>query len=285
MARNKSMKEQLEGIAISVAPIVSKEKKRESKQYGGIATAISKAVGKKLSKSKRKKLKDKQTAPTEEAAQELGEMTDTANQLRQRGFSDNRIEELLEEAYELGEPDDLIRALKKPLVREQKQEGGDVDSQMTVMMTKPMKSDEQMEDDFIDFVVTNALDNTEQKKLMDTLESDEEISVIFDKLMSTATEFAGSGPVEGPGSAVSDSIPARLSDGEFVITAKATEEIGADNLQRMMDDAEAKADDRQNMQEGGEAEEEKDTYGRPIMESDKDEEIKKAMLGVNPRLA
>ena len=120
---------------------------------------------------------------------------------------------------------------------------------------------------------------------MDTLESDEEISVIFDKLMSTATEFAGSGPVEGPGSAVSDSIPARLSDGEFVITAKATEEIGADNLQRMMDDAEAKADDRQNMQEGGEAEEEKDTYGRPIMESDKDEEIKKAMLSANPRLA
>tara|TARA_X000001382_G_scaffold2417_1_gene2875 strand:- start:39 stop:902 length:864 start_codon:yes stop_codon:yes gene_type:complete len=284
MARNKSMKEQLEGIAISVAPIVSKEKKRESKQYGGIATAISKAVGKKLSKSKRKKLKDKQTAPTEEAAQELGEMTDTANQLRQRGFSDNRIEELLEEAYELGEPDDLIRALKKPLVREQKQEGGDVDSQMTVMMTKPMKSDEQMEDDFIDFVVTNALDNTEQKKLMDTLESDEEISVIFDKLMSTATEFAGSGPVEGPGSAVSDSIPARLSDGEFVFTTKAAEEIGADNLQRMMEDAEASAEERQNMQVGGEAEEEeKDMYGRSILESDKDEEINKAMLSVNPR--
>jgi len=211
-------------------------------------------------------------------------MTDTANQLRQRGFSDNRIEELLEEAYELGEPDDLIRALKKPLVREQKQEGGDVDSQMTVMMTKPMKSDEQMEDDFIDFVVTNALDNTEQKKLMDTLESDEEISVIFDKLMSTATEFAGSGPVEGPGSAVSDSIPARLSDGEFVFTTKAAEEIGADNLQRMMEDAEASAEERQNMQVGGEAEEEeKDMYGRSILESDKDEEINKAMLSVNPR--
>ena len=289
MARNKSMKEQLEGIAISVAPIVSKEKKRESKQYGGIATAISKAVGKKLSKSKRKKLKDKQTAPTEEAAQELGEMTDTANQLRQRGFSDNRIEELLEEAYELGEPDDLIRALKKPLVREQKQEGGDVDNQMTIMMSKPMesapmKSDEQMEDDFIDFVVNSALSSAEQKKLMDTLESDEEVSIIFDKLMSTATEFAGSGPVEGPGSAVSDSIPARLSDGEFVFTAKATEEIGADNLQRMMEDAEASAEERQNMQVGGEAEEEeKDMYGRSILESDKDEEIRKAMLSVNPR--
>ena len=80
---------------------------------------------------------------------------------------------------------------------------------MTVMMSKPMKSDEQMEDDFIDFVVNNALNSAEQKKLMDTLESDEEVSIIFDKLMSTATEFAGSGPVEGPRSAVSDSIPAR----------------------------------------------------------------------------
>ena len=286
------MKEQLEGIAISVAPIVSKEKKRESKQYGGIATAISKAVGKKLSKSKAKKSKGNRTAPTEEAAQELGEMTDTANQLRQRGLSDNRIEELLVEAYELGEPDDLIRALKKPLVREQKQEGGDVDNQMTIMMSKPMesapmKSDEQMEDDFIDFVVTSALSSAEQKKLMDTLESDEEVSIIFDKLMSTATEFAGSGPVEGPGSAVSDSIPARLSDGEFVFTSKAANQIGAERLQSMMEDAEMQADaeGRENMQVGGEAEkeEEKDVYGRSILASDKDEEIKKAMLSVNPR--
>jgi hypothetical protein len=240
MAQNKSMKEQLEGIAISVAPIVSKPK-RKKKLKGGQAKLDANKDGK-ISGEDFKMLRDK----------------------KEKGGKVKKDVMDLKYAY---------------------QEGGDVDSQMTVMMTKPMKSDEQMEDDFIDFVVTNALDNTEQKKLMDTLESDEEISVIFDKLMSTATEFAGSGPVEGPGSAVSDSIPARLSDGEFVITAKATEEIGADNLQRMMDDAEAKADDRQNMQEGGEAEEEKDTYGRPIMESDKDEEIKKAMLGVNPRLA
>mgnify|MGYP003115656773 CR=1 FL=1 len=216
MARNKSMKEQLEGIAISVAPIVSKPKRKKKLKGGKV----------------KKDVKD------------------------------------LKYAY---------------------QEGGDVDNQMTIMMSKPiesvpMKSDEQMEDDFIDFVVNNALNSAEQKKLMDTLESDEEVSIIFDKLMSTATEFAGSGPVEGPGSAVSDSIPARLSDGEFVFTAKATEEIGADNLQRMMEDAEASAEERQNMQVGGEAEEEeKDMYGRPIMESDKDEEIKKAMLSVNPR--
>jgi len=150
---------------------------------------------------------------------------------------------------------------------------------------KEMKSDEVMEDDYIDFIVSQSLTSDEEKMLNKELEQNDELSMVFDKVMETASEFAGSGPVEGPGSAVSDSIPARLSDGEFVITAKATEEIGADNLQRMMDDAEAKADDRQNMQEGGEAEEEKDTYGRPIMESDKDEEIKKAMLGVNPRLA
>ena len=151
--------------------------------------------------------------------------------------------------------------------------------------SKEMKSDSVMEDDYIDFIVSQSLTSDEEKMLNKELEQNDELSMVFDKVMETASEFAGSGPVEGPGSAVSDSIPARLSDGEFVFTTKAAKEIGADNLQRMMDDAEAKADQRQNMQEGGEAEEEKDTYGRPIMESDKDEEIKKAMLGVNPRLA
>ena len=239
MAQNKSMKEQLEGIAISVAPIVSKPK-RKKKLKGGQAKLDANKDGK-ISGEDFKMLRDK----------------------KEKGGKVKKDVMDLKYAY---------------------QEGGDVDNQMTVMMSKPMKSDEQMEDDFIDFVVNNALNSAEQKKLMDTLESDEEVSIIFDKLMSTATEFAGSGPVEGPGSAVSDSIPARLSDGEFVFTAKATEEIGADNLQRMMEDAEAKAEERQNMQVGGEAEEEeKDVYGRSILESDKDEEIKNAMLSVNPR--
>jgi len=149
---------------------------------------------------------------------------------------------------------------------------------------KAMKSDEVMEDDYIDFIVSQSLTSDEEKMLNKELEQNDELSIVFDKVMETASEFAGSGPVDGPGSAVSDSIPARLSDGEFVFTTKAAEEIGADNLQRMMEDAEAKADQRQNMQVGGEAEEEeKDMYGRLIMESDKDEEIKKAMLSVNPR--
>ena len=57
-----------------------------------------------------------------------------------------------------------------------------------------------------------------------------------------ASEFAGSGPVDGPGSGVSDSIPARLSDGEFVFTSKAVDQIGIDTLQQMMSDAEMEAD-------------------------------------------
>ena len=162
-----------------------------------------------------------------------------------------------------------------------------VEKEMMPEDNKEMKSDSVMEDDYIDFVVSQSLNNDEQEMLMKELESNPELSTIFDKVLETASEFAGSGPVEGPGSAVSDSIPARLSDGEFVFTAKAAQQIGADRLQRMMEDAEMQADSagRQNMQEGGKAEEEKDTYGRPIMESDKDEEIKKARLSANPRLA
>ena len=162
-----------------------------------------------------------------------------------------------------------------------------VEKEMMPEDNKEMKSDSVMEDDYIDFVVSQSLNNDEQEMLMKELESNPELSTIFDKVLETASEFAGSGPVEGPGSAVSDSIPARLSDGEFVFTAKAAQQIGADRLQRMMEDAEMQADSagRQNMQDGGKAEEENDTYGRPIMESDKDEEIKKAMLSANPRLA
>ena len=119
---------------------------------------------------------------------------------------------------------------------------------------EPMKSDEQMENDYLDFVVEESLSETEERYLLDKLEEDEQLSMIFDKVMEVATEFAGSGPVEGPGSGVSDSIPARLSDGEFVFTAKATEQIGADNLQRMMEEAEMEADapmERQARRSGG----------------------------------
>jgi hypothetical protein len=148
------------------------------------------------------------------------------------------------------------------LLRKQKQEGGSIDDQMQMAMgmteepqimekNTSMLPDEEMEDNYLDFIIDEALDEEEESMLMSKLEQDEQLSMLFDKVLEVASEFAGSGPVEGPGSGVSDSIPARLSDGEFVFTAKATEEIGADELMRMMKDAEAAADKRQGMAHGG----------------------------------
>ena len=128
--------------------------------------------------------------------------------------------------------------------------------EMEMESETPMESDSEMEDNYLDFIINEALTEEEEDMLMSKLEQDEELSMLFDKVIEVASEFAGSGPVEGPGTGVSDSIPARLSDGEFVFTAKAVEEIGADNLMAMMKEAEMKADERQEMQEGGMVEEE-----------------------------
>ena len=138
------------------------------------------------------------------------------------------------------------------LLRKQKQEGGSIDDQMQMAMNQPMMPDEEMEDNYLDFIIDEALTEDEEDMLTSKLEQDEQLSMLFDKVLEVASEFAGSGPVDGPGTGVSDSIPARLSDGEFVFTAKATEEIGADELMRMMKDAEAQADQRQQVANGGE---------------------------------
>jgi hypothetical protein len=114
-----------------------------------------------------------------------------------------------------------------------------------------MSSDSEMEDDYVDFLMKEALDEKEIQFLNEQLESNDKLSVIFDKVIDVASEFSGEGPVEGPGTGVSDSIPARLSDGEFVFTAKAVEEIGADNLEAIMMEAESNADQRQGMATGG----------------------------------
>ena len=182
--------------------------------------------------------------------------------------------------------------------RSKKQEGGDVEAQMEDMLpveeaSMPIEQepevlpDEQMEDEYLDFIISQSLSPEEETSLMNKLEADPELSVMFDKLMETATEFSGAGPVDGPGSEVSDSIPARLSDGEFVVTAKATDQIGADRLQSMMEDAEAEADaTRQQNAEGGEVEDETkvDRFGKPVDEDIAEDEIRKGMMSVNPRM-
>ena len=140
--------------------------------------------------------------------------------------------------------------------------------------------DEQMEEDYLGFIVDEALDDEEQTYLMSKLENDPQLSQIFDKVVGTASEFSGSGPVEGPGTGVSDSIPARLSEGEFVFTDKATEQIGADELQQMMDDAE-RAYDGGLMRKllGGKVQTEEGLLASSA--STDDEEIKKNMVSSN----
>jgi len=158
-------------------------------------------------------------------------------------------------------------------------EGGAMDDQMNAlaisvapakveekempMEEEPMLPDEEMEEDYVDYVVEETLATEDKMYLNAALEKDAKLSEIFDQVVESATEFTGSGTVEGPGTGRSDSIPARLSDGEFVFTAKATEEIGEDTLMSMMKEAEAAADNRQMAYEGGMIREEKEVMVAP----------------------
>ena len=178
--------------------------------------------------------------------------------------------------------------------RERKQEGGsmllppELSSEVPVDTYTPEDQanaeetqlpDEEVEENYVDFILSEALDGEEQSYLMDALEGDPQLSQIFDKVVDTASEFSGEGEVEGPGTGVSDSIPARLSDGEFVMTQKATDQIGADNLQSLMDEAERAYD--------GGLQRMKYAFGGIVgsdeeeLLEEEDEEIKKQMLSAN----
>ena len=237
---------------------------REQYVIGGLSKILSKAASK--LKSKKKSTKSNYEDMTYvEARDELDELEnelyETYEMARDAGDDSqyfNQISFLQEEIK------DVKKVLNKKLDekaanRKKNNEGGSIDDQMMMVMTPPiesemdsdMESDEDMEDNYTRFIMEEALTEDEEDMLMSKLEQDEELAMLFDKVIDVAQEFAGSGPVEGPGSGVSDSIPARLSDGEFVFTAKAVEEIGADNLMAMMKEAEAAADERQPAQMGG----------------------------------
>jgi hypothetical protein len=135
--------------------------------------------------------------------------------------------------------------------------------------------DNEMENEYTEYVLGESLSDDEQDYLLERLAEDDRLGGIFDKLMDTAGEFAGEGAVEGPGDGTSDSIPARLSDGEFVFTKKSVEVIGADKLQEMMDDAERDYDeDREEKYEGG-------MMDSLMGEQDYDEEVHNQMLSAN----
>ncbi|SVC39472.1 uncharacterized protein METZ01_LOCUS292326 [marine metagenome] len=137
--------------------------------------------------------------------------------------------------------------------------------------------DEEMEDGYMEFVLNEALDPEEQEYLMNSLEADPQLSQIFDKVVETASEFSGAGEVQGPGDGISDSIPARLSDGEFVMTQKATEQLGPDNLQTLMDEAERAYDGglmRERRYLGGVFQDDEEELGQG---SSTDDDIRKLM--------
>jgi hypothetical protein len=187
-------------------------------------------------------------------------MADKATSLAVRGNTDIVIESPNEKQMYISLGQKMIDGEK----RIKKAEGGEMGQQMDMLMgmeqEQTMLPDEEMEEDYVDYVIEETLSNEDRNYLIDALEKDDKLSEIFDQVVESATEFTGSGTVEGPGTGRSDSIPARLSDGEFVFTAKATEEIGADSLMSMMNDAEAAVDERQTMADGGEVEEEETVY-------------------------
>ena len=189
--------------------------------------------------------------------------------------------------------DENVQAFKKN-TRTAKEEGGEMEKEMNMerpemedqmnalaisvepamveempaeMEEQEMLPDEEMEEDYVDYVMAETLTNEDRNYLIDTLEKDDRLSEIFDQVVESATEFSGSGPIEGPGSEKSDSIPARLSDGEFVFTAKAVEEIGSDNLMSMMKEAEASAEQRQGVAYGGMIDEEDEAIPLPTQGS------------------
>ena len=92
------------------------------------------------------------------------------------------------------------------------------------------------EEEVDDILDTSMLSESEEQIFEEALEMFPELEAIVPKI--TATEFTEDELVEGPGTGTSDSIPALLSDGEFVFTAKAVKNIGIDKLRKMMKQAE-----------------------------------------------
>ncbi len=134
-------------------------------------------------------------------------------------------------------------------------EGGEVDFDAAGSMLSPevplnfedevLMEDEMMMDEEEDTM--GGLSPEDEEILFQALSDYPELEEILNKLgaiMSPSMDvFDEEGSVEGPGTGTSDSIPANLSDGEFVFTAKAVKQLGVDKLRKMMAKAEEDYDD------------------------------------------
>ncbi len=117
----------------------------------------------------------------------------------------------------------------------------------TMMAETNMEMEAEDDMDYDSILDTSALSEEEETVLDEAIEMHPELEAILPKLV--ATEFTEDELVEGPGDGTSDSIPALLSDGEFVFTAKAVKNIGVDRLRKMMKSAEESYDAGQVSQE------------------------------------
>ena len=116
---------------------------------------------------------------------------------------------------------------------------------MEMQMEDAMPENNDMDEDTV--LDTSMLDEEEKVQLNEAVEMHPELESIIPKIV--ATEFTGEGEVDGPGTGTSDSVPAMLSDGEFVFTAKATKQLGVDRLRKMMKSAEAEYDNSMAVQD------------------------------------
>ena len=112
----------------------------------------------------------------------------------------------------------------------------------------PDMEEDTMED--LDVTVdTSMLTSQDEEVLEEAISMHPELLDIIPKMILATNEFTGDGEVEGPGTGTSDSIPARLSDGEFVFTAKSVKHLGVDKLRKMMAKAENDYDKDMNVQD------------------------------------
>ena len=126
-------------------------------------------------------------------------------------------------------------------------DGGEIQEDVFSLFEEPVEDDIEMEDGmledegetlgFLDRAVT-VLDEEQYSKLEEVVKMHPELPMMVDAIIMSVEEFEEEGMVEGPGDGTSDSIPAKLSDGEFVMTAKAVKQIGVDKLMKMMKKAE-----------------------------------------------
>ena len=137
-------------------------------------------------------------------------------------------------------------------------EGGEVEGDMVIAELDPraetsleiqmedaMPENNDMDEDSV--LDTSMLSEEEKTQLNEAVEMHPELESIIPKIV--VTEFSGEGEVDGPGTGTSDSVPAMLSDGEFVFTAKSVKQIGVDKLRKQMRAAEEEYDNSMAVQD------------------------------------